>query len=91
MINLAQYFVGKSEAIQAPVVAELVRFVEVLVPSLENPEGNSMALIDSESDCALEVYSTLPAAGPTAVACFVLGSMPTSATPPTPPRTSLFT
>ena len=32
------------------------------------------------------VYSTLPAAGPTAVACLVLGSMPISATPPTAPR-----
>src|SRR5579872_4362728 len=31
-------------------------------------------------------YSSLPAAGPTAVACFVLGSMPISATPPTPLR-----
>jgi hypothetical protein len=31
-------------------------------------------------------YSSFPAAGPTAVTCLVLGSMPISATPPTPPR-----
>src|SRR5580692_5392249 len=37
------------------------------------------------------VYSILPAAGPTAVACLVLGSMPISATPPTPPRLAVTT
>src|SRR5215472_5046014 len=36
-------------------------------------------------------YSTLSAAGPTAVACLVLGSMPMSATPPTPPRLTVTT
>ena len=37
------------------------------------------------------IYSILPAAGPTAVACLVLGSMPISATPPTPSRLTVTT
>ena len=37
------------------------------------------------------VYSILSAAGPTPVACLVLGSMPISATPPTPPRLAVTT
>ena len=37
------------------------------------------------------IYSIFPAAGPTAVACLVLGSMPISATPPTPPRLTVTT
>src|SRR3984957_2039139 len=37
------------------------------------------------------VYSILPAAGPTPVACLVLGSMPISATPPTPSRPTVTT
>src|SRR5581483_8754184 len=36
-------------------------------------------------------YSTLAGAGPTAVAFLVLGSMPISATPPTPPRLAVTT
>ena len=35
------------------------------------------------------LYSSLAAAGPTAVACWVLGSIPISPTPPTPPWTTL--
>src|SRR5215469_14389021 len=46
---------------------------------------------DPVKDWAHEVYSNLPAAGPTPVACLVLGSIPISPTPPTPPRATVTT
>jgi hypothetical protein len=50
------------------------------------PPLSAVSLLSSCPICFTQVYSTLPAAGPTAVACLVLGSMPISATPPTPSR-----
>src|SRR3954452_3382198 len=41
-IYLLQCFVGKSETIQAPVIAEHAVFVEVLVGTFENSDGDSV-------------------------------------------------
>ena len=42
VIQLPQYFVRKSETVQAPVVTEHAGFVEVLIQCLKNSEGNSV-------------------------------------------------
>ena len=54
MIYLPQYFIRKSETIQAPVVTEHVRFVEVLVRALENSEGNPIHLFVESHVCAID-------------------------------------
>ena len=45
VIHLPQYFVREPETVQAPVVSEHFRFVEMLIPCFENSEGDTVHLL----------------------------------------------